>query len=64
MYFRNVDKVSIRDSKCRFTGKDHRKAVIYDHVKNYEEKNLLHNSIHAGAALPVMSDKRAKQQGQ
>lgn len=62
MYFRNVDKVSIRDSKCRFTGKDYRKAVIYDNVKKYEEKDLLYNCSHAGAALSVVSDKRAKQQ--
>lgn len=64
LYFRNVDKVSIRDTKCRFTGKDYRQAVIYDNVKKYEEKDLLCNGNHAHTALSVVSDKRTKQQKQ
>lgn len=64
LYFRNVDKVSIRDTKCRFTGKDYRQAVIYDNVKKYEEKDLLCNGNHADTAFSVVSDKRTKQQKQ
>lgn len=58
MYFRNVDKVSIQDSRCTFTGKDYRPSIIYKNVKSYEEKDVRSRSINTGLNFTVVSNKR------
>jgi polygalacturonase len=40
MYFRNVDRVSIHNARLSYSGKEYRKAIIFDQVRRHQEKKI------------------------
>ena len=40
LYFRNVDRVDMRNVKCDFSGNEYREPIIYDNVKSHTEKRV------------------------